>query len=298
MARVLIRNKRFEVYTRHEADELGMDYVKDWLKVKTGEWFLTTDGKVLECVARNERREYKQDYLRADGTTGTGIHKPWFEIVTGYGPTPSYKGQILAEKQKSAYWDKQRKDPLIRNVKATDMQRAFVDYLFMYGELDENGLWSPASIVKCYQSIYSDNNPKMSLERGLHILKKKRVKEYILNNMKKELDDVGLNDEFIAQKYKTIIDNSDSEKIVIEVLKEASKLRGHHDKEIERTDSSVILISSDDKILLAEQRKKLSTQDMDQILSGINIKTIDTVKEVEIAEEVELGESEDEESED
>jgi len=295
MAKVLIRNKKFDVYNREEADSLGIEYIKDWREAQAGQWFLTTDGKVLECIRRNYRKPYEQSYTLADGTVKTRKTKPWYEIVTGYGSTPTYKGELTANKRYSYYWDKPRKAPLTRDVKPTDMQRAFVDYLFMFGELDDTGLWSAESIIKCYQSVYSDNNPKMSLERGLHILKKRRVKEYIMNNMKDELDAIGMNDKFVAQKYKDFLEGEEvSENIRFAALNRISKLRGHDDKDVEQTQESVVLLTDGDRKLLAESRKRLSNQNMDNQLNEFNVKVVDDVKnndEIEV-EEADFGEEE------
>jgi len=294
MAKVLIRNKKFDVYSREEADAMGLDYVKDWRQVEAGQWFLTTDGRVLECTKRHYRKPYVQKYIRSDGTQGESVSKEWHEIVTGYGPTPTYKGEILASKQYSPYWDKLRKEPLIRDVKPTNMQRAFVDYLFMYGELDNSGLWSPESIIKCYQSIYSDNNPKMSLERGLHILRKRRIKEYIMQNMKEELEAIGLSDKYVAQKYKDFLEDEEmSETTRLNALNRISRLRGHDDKEIEQSQESVVLLTDGDRKLLAESRRQISSQSMDDVVGEINVKVIEDFQE-EIVEEADYDETEEE----
>lgn len=266
---------------------MGLEYIKDWRQAQAGDWFLTTDGKVLECTKRHYRRPYTQSYVKADGTTTERTTKPWWIIVTGYGETPTYKGEIVASKQFSPYWDKRRKDPLSRDVKPTNMQRAFVDYLFLFGKLDDTGMWSAESIIKCYQSIYSDNNPKMSLDRGLHILKKRRVREYIMNNMKGELEALGLTDEYVAQKYKDFLEGDDtSEAIRFSALNRVSKLRGHDDKEVEATQESVVLLTDGDRKLLAESRRKFSSENMDEAVNELNVKVIDNFKqEVEIESE-------------
>jgi len=43
---------RKKVYTREEADSLGIKYLENWKLATEGQWLLTTDGFVLECLKK------------------------------------------------------------------------------------------------------------------------------------------------------------------------------------------------------------------------------------------------------
>lgn len=251
---VTCRNKVFDVFTAKEAKILSIKYTEDWRNARKGDWILTSDDKVLQVLKRRE--ENKSDRK-----------KPVVYIRTGYGEVPTYKPNIYAYKYND-YWEKDWNYDLVRDVKPTVMQTEFVRKLAKFGEFDEVGEFTQDSIVKAYQSIYSDNNPTMSLKRGRAILKKKSVRNIMSEFMKDKFDNIGVDDDYIADTYKEFIENSKMPANVrLNALNRVSTLRGHDDKRIEQLEGSTIIAMSDgDKKLLAEVRKTLSDEELEKFM--------------------------------
>lgn len=286
---VKIRGRGFRVYSLQEAEDADLTVIDDWRKAQAGDWLRTTDDRVVQCIRVKQKREYDQKYTSKDGTTRMTRLKPVTFIVTGYGMTATHEACIVAKKQKAAYWNSGSGKQLIRDMPATSMQRLFVDYLFLFGKVEKSGMWTRESIIDCFQAIYSNNNPLASLRRGMHILKKKSVREYIMDNMKDELAHIGINDSYVAEAYKKLLDDDDtSERGRIDVLNRVSKLRGHDDKVIERTDTDTIVLSAGDKKMLAQSRRKISSGDMDNMLSEEYIEVIEDFKKEMISDDNEI----------
>jgi len=251
---VTCRNKVFDEFTVEEAKILGIKYKEDWRNASKGDWILTSDDKVLQVLKK--RQENKSDRK-----------KPVIYIRTGYGEVPTYKPNIYAYKYND-YWENDWDYDLVRDVKPTVMQTEFVRKLTKFGEFDEVGEFTQDSIVKAYQSIYSDNNPTMSLKRGRAILKKKSVRNIMSEFMKDKFDNIGVDDDYIADTYKEFIENSKMPANVrLNALNRVSTLRGHDDKRIEQLEGSTIIAMSDgDKKLLAEVRKTLSDKELEKFM--------------------------------
>ena len=251
---VTCRNKVFDEFTVEEAKILGIKYKEDWRNADKGDWILTSDDKVLQVLKK--RQENKSDRK-----------KPIVYIRTGYGEVPTYKSNIYAYKYND-YWENDWDYDLVRDVKPTVMQTEFVRKLTKFGALDEVGEFTQDSIVKAYQSIYSDNKPTMSLKRGRAILKKKSVRNIMSEFMKDKFDNIGVDDDYIADTYKEFIENSKMPANVrLNALNRVSTLRGHDDKRIEQLEGSTIIAMSDgDKKLLAEVRKTLSDKELDKFM--------------------------------
>lgn len=251
---VKCRNIVFDVFTEEEATILGIKYKKNWRNADKGDWILTSDNKVLQVLKK--RQENKKDRK-----------KPVVYIRTGYGEVPTYKSNIYAYKYND-YWEKDWNYDLVRDVKPTVMQTEFVRKLVKYGELDGVGEFTQDSIVKAYQSIYSDNNPTMALKRGRAVLKKKSVRNLMSELMKDKFDNIGVDDDYIADTYKEFIENTKMPPNVrLNALNRVSTLRGHDDKKIEQIEGSTLIAMSDgDKKLLAEVRKTLSDDELDKFM--------------------------------
>jgi hypothetical protein len=112
--------------------------------------------------------------------------------------------------------------------------------------------------------------------------------------MKEELEAIGLSDKYVAQKYKDFLEDEEmSETTRLNALNRISRLRGHDDKEIEQSQESVVLLTDGDRKLLAESRRQISSQSMDDVVGEINVKVIEDFQE-EIVEEADYDETEEE----
>ena len=146
----------------------------------------------------------------------------------------------------------------------------FVDKLIELGDIDKGGMWSYKSIVNAYQSIYKDNNPTTSLQRGLHILKKKKVKEHMSKIMKEQFDDIGVTDEYVAVKYRDFIEDDEiSAGVRLNALNKVSELKGHTVKEVSQIEGQAVYALSDkDKKMLKAASIKISDDQIQNFLKN------------------------------
>ena len=245
--KVKCRGKIFDVYTLNEALKLNIVPIDDWRKAKKNDWIFTRDEKVIKCLGR--RFENPKN-----------VKKQYTFIKTGFGDTGTHKSNIFAYKQPDYDRDKYYfgKD-LIKDVRPTAKQRAFVDNLFMNGKMDKNGMWEADSIIFAYQSVYKDNNPEQSLRRGMMVLKRKHIKEYISMNMREKLSNLGMDDDWVANKYRDMIDGDVPPATKLNALNRVSDMLGHLSKEKkEEQIEGVFALSDGDIKKLASVRKTIA----------------------------------------
>ena len=254
---VKCRNRIFDVFDRNESRILGIKFTEDWRNAKKGNWILTSDNKVLQVLGRRETKKKSHK-------------KPIIFIRIGYGEVPTYKSAIYAREYSDWHWDNGHRYDLIKDVKPTLKQSMFIDELIRLGDIDSKGMWSYDSIVSAYQTVYKDNNPTSSLQRGLHILKKKRVKEHMSKLMKDKFDDIGVTDEYVADKYKNFIeDKKISAGVRLNALNKVSELKGHTEKETQQIEgTSIYALSDSDKKVLKAASIKISDKQIEQFLQG------------------------------
>ena len=254
---VKCRNKVFDVFDKEECPVLNLHYREDWRNAKKGDWILTSDDKVLQVL--NRRKTNKKSHK-----------KPIIYIRTGYGEVPTYKSSIYAREYKDWHWENGHRYELVKDIKPTLKQSMFIDKLIELGDIDAKGMWSYESIVTSYQSIYRDNNPTTSLQRGLHILKKKKVKEHMSKLMKDKFEDIGVTDEYVAVKYKTFIEDDDiSASVRLNALNKVSELKGHTDKETQQIEAkSIFALSDNDKKMLKAASIKISDKQIETYLEN------------------------------
>ena len=108
----------------------------------------------------------------------------------------------------------------------------------------------------------------MCHKRARAILKKKSVRKLMGELMKDKFDNIGVDDNYIADTYKEFIENKKMPANVrLNALNRVSTLRGHDDKRIEQLEGSTIIAMSDgDKKLLAEVRKTLSDKELEKFM--------------------------------
>ena len=254
---VKCRNRVFDVYDKDECSALDIIYREDWRNADKDDWILTSDNKVLKVL--NRRVENKKSHK-----------KPIIYIRTGYGEVPTYKPSIFARKCKDWHWDNGHRYDLLKDIKPTLKQSMFVDRLIDIADIGDDGMWSYKSVVQAYQRVYKDNNPTTSLQRGLHILRKKSVKEHMSKLMKDRLDDIGADDDYVAVKYKEFIeDKKVSAGVRLNALNKVTELRGHFNKEVQQIEGQTIYALSDtDKRVLKATSIKISDKQIEQFLEN------------------------------
>jgi hypothetical protein len=246
--KVECRGKTFDVYTEEEAKQENITPIDDWRTAKVGDWIKTQDGKVIQVIGRREENP-------------SNVKKSYIFIRTGYGECGVHKKHVYAQEQPNYYRDKYYfgKD-LIKNVRPTAKQRTFVDALFLKGKTDKLGMWDSESIILAYQSIYKDNNPEQALRRGMGILKRKHIREYIAMNMRDKLSALGMDDDYVASQYKNIIEDIDMPPATkLNALNRVSDMLGHLTKEKkEEQIEGVFALSDGDIKKLATVRKSIA----------------------------------------
>ena len=250
--KVKCRGKEFDVYSLPEALSLDIMPIDDWRKADAKNWIHTADDKVIKVISRREKKAYPKN---------KESKKKYLYIRTGYGEHVAHKSKIYASKQPDYYYDKAShgKD-LIRNVRSTTLQKSFVDNLMEFGNVNSFGMWDTESIISSYQSVYSDNNPDQSLRRGLGIIKKQHIREYISMNLRDRLIEKGVDDDWVIDQYKILVDGDVPYATKLNALNRISDLLGHNTKE--RTEENIegMFALTDGEIKqLASVRKKFAT---------------------------------------
>jgi hypothetical protein len=227
--KVECRGKKFHVYTEKEAKKLNITPVKNWRTAKKGDWIKTQDGKVIEVIGKREEKP-------------SNTKKSYIFIRTGYGECGVHKKHVYAQEQPNYYRDKYYfgKD-LVKNSK-------------------ELGMWDAESIILAYQSIYKDNNPEQALRRGMGILKRKHIREYIAMNMREKLSAIGMDDDYVANKYRDMIENAEIPAATkLNALNRVSDMLGHLTKEKkEEQIEGVFALSDGDIKKLSSVRKTIA----------------------------------------
>ena len=121
-------------------------------------------------------------------------------------------------------------------------------------------MWQAEAVISAYQATYSDNNPEQALRRGMGILKKKHIREYISMNMRDKLIETGVDDDFVAESYKELITKSDTPHATkLNALNRVSDLLGHMTKEKkEESVEGLFALSDGDIKKLASVRRKFA----------------------------------------
>jgi len=214
------RGKEFKLYDVNECHSAGIIPVLNWRDANKGDWIQTCDDKVLKVTGRNEKNPKTS-------------RKPIVYIRTGYGARATYKKHIYASKQKD--WNEEhyyKGRGLIRNVKPTELQKAFADNLTQCGSVNDYGMWTSNSIVEAYQSIYSDNNPTQALQRGMALLKRDYIKKRIIMNMRDKFVESGLDDDWVVEKYRDLAEGLETPAATrLNAVNKVSEMLGHNAKE-------------------------------------------------------------------
>ena len=92
-------------------------------------------------------------------------------------------------------------------------------------------------------------------------------------NIRETLLEHGMDDNWIASKYRDIIDSSPPN-AKLNALNRVSELLGHTRKEKEEKTQNIIMISDGDKKLLSEARQKLSDKDIGRLMNVVKNKGI------------------------
>ena len=181
---------------RKEAEAKGIKIREDWRNAEIGESICTIDDVVLEI---KDIYEYRQGRDR----------KATIYFITEIGKFPTTIHCVYA-----------RRVPFNKDtdlMTGSHLQKVFIEDVKIYGELGENGNYTPASVISCYKSVFAENNDALALFRGRNILKKVWAREYMATQLKQAFIDKKYDNEKIAEQYIKFIEN---EKIPAAVRKQ------------------------------------------------------------------------------
>ncbi len=171
---------------RKEAEAKGIKIREDWRNAEIGESICTIDDVVLEI---KDIYEYRQGRDR----------KATIYFITEIGKFPTTIHCVYA-----------RRVPFNKDtdlMTGSHLQKVFIEDVKLYGELGENGNYTPASVISCYKSVFAENNDAVALFRGRNILKKTWAQEYMSVQLKKAFEDKGYDNEKIADTYIKFIED-------------------------------------------------------------------------------------------
>jgi hypothetical protein len=266
--KVYCHGREFDEYTVSEAMKLSIDALFDWRKAKKNDWVVTFDGKVIKVLARFEFNKSRK--------------KPSIILRTGYGDTSLSSKHIYAKETK--FFDDIDK-PYTYGLPPTSKQQAFIDRLINKNSFDEHGNANANDIISEYMAVFSDNNEKQALRRGLRILRKKSIKEMVNQSLKEKFETHGLDDDYVAVKLKTLVEESKTpDSVRLSALNRIGDVLGHTVKEKEEKAQNIIMISDGDKKLLAQVRQDLSDQQINQLMAKVKKGGVDAVVESENTE--------------
>ena len=173
--------REYPIYTQSEADNEGIDY-KPWKSCGKGDWGLSTDGYVAECI---QRREYKSK----PGVYPSGIS---YNLVFPYGQAfysskyPKRGSLEYRKHEKSGTYSSVSSKPQWELEKGRTRTRNFVQaYVKQYlgGKLNYEVLG------KIYRG--DEKNP---IVRAKSLLKKKYIQDMISKELNEILVDKGIDE--------------------------------------------------------------------------------------------------------
>ncbi len=263
--KVHCHGRQFDKYEISQALEKNIDAVFDWRKAGKGDWIVTWDNKVIKVLARFEINKNRA--------------KPNVILRTGYGDTSISSKHIYAKEAK--FFD-DINGPYVREVPITSKQRVFAERLLNKNSFDESGNPNVADIISEYMAVFSDNNPKQALRRGLRILRKKTIKEMINQSLKEKFESHGLDDDYVASNLKVLVeDKKVPHSVKLSALNRVGDVLGHTIKEKEEKAQNIIMISDGDKKLLAQVRQDLSDKQIKKLMSKVKKGGVDGVLQSE-----------------
>lgn len=183
----------FSIYTQKEADDKGIEYVP-WRECEKGNWVLSDDGYVGECL--DIMGPYRAKF---NSNSARYFIFSFAKLWEGKYSKLSY----LKRKATGGYYSTSGYGWVEREMKSQRGKR-FVDAyvaMFLAGRID----WS--RLGRIYRA--DQKNP---IKAAKYIIKQERVKKMIEERLKKEFSDRGITQGSVIDKYVHIYKTADDEK--------------------------------------------------------------------------------------
>ena len=101
------------------------------------------------------------------------------------------------------------------------------------------------------------------------ILRKDTVKTAMSKIMKERLESVGIDDEYVAKRYKKFIEDNDAPASTrLQALNRVSDIMGHIEKKESNTEHTLVMLSDGDKKLLAQHKRKLPDKQLGEMITN------------------------------
>ena len=181
-------NKRYKktveytYYTEEEAQELGLNYKKNWQEAQVGDWLLTTDGYVVQCLRRETYNDKYPNLRTRDAITIP--NKSWW--TNG----------------KSCYLFKKRDwDALFGREKfAREFVTTYVTMRFQ-GKVDYNKLGMFSRTKEAVPALFAKKT-----------LKLRSIKKMISEEIERVLTENGVTKAFLIEKWKAAMEMAEEKK--------------------------------------------------------------------------------------
>ena len=201
------------VYTPSEAEQKGIVY-KYWrdVSIEKGDYVITDDEFVVEVLAVSKRRNKKGEWVQLIVRT---------PIQTAYADA-KFKNKLTTKEVSSSVFmngDRFR----------SESKRGLTSQQKEFAILVASGI-DPYMACKRAYNVQSGKNTKQMLSR---LLSNDKIQEMIVGLMQKSLVEVGINESFLAEKLKDIIED-DNPRDRLPAVMFAGKLLEQNSKQLDK----------------------------------------------------------------
>lgn len=191
--------KDYAIYTKEEAEELGMEYTPDWKKASPGDWALTDDGYIVEL---HKRKRYVKPNRVADHFTFTFCRK--FVSYKREGGkimgAPTLEYEPFRAMKEGSYTGMIPQSWAEQEEKKTRTKRVVKLYARIFlaqeGELSEDDWEALGRVYRPDQKV-----PVATVRR---LFKEERIIDMVAEELKKLLGGKGLTEEAVLDMYESI----------------------------------------------------------------------------------------------
>lgn len=232
--------KVFPIYTTQEADEAGLVY-HPWQECANGDWGVSDDGYVAECLQRVEYTDKKK-------RTKTIVVYPFGRVFTGP------KAKLLYEIRRTSrnFYSLSNKPWVELEAKKTRTKNA----VSLYVQMLLGGRINWVKLGKAYRP--DQLIPEATVRR---LFKQDRIKKMVNDELKTILENLGITQEDVLKTYQKAIQLAQDKGDASAMIKGADRLAPlvgifSHPKQIGPGPSDEDLMSLSEKLLQHEAEKK------------------------------------------
>ena len=202
-------NEQYEILTVSEAKERKIAYLEDWRQViREGDWIKTDDGYVAQVI----KLGYLNTKLQKDGyvgiCTGTFLMRKGVELTT-------------EKRECRSTFDGKFPNKTIR------LNERVKEFVQLYA--------SGIDRITAYMQVWPTDEPRYARVRSDALLKHEGVKKLLREEVKTALEKLGIDDEWLLTKYKTVVENTRSDTARLRAMDSLSEITGLKSKDTQKT---------------------------------------------------------------